>query len=114
MASARAADVSAGKGWCPCRVSLPGQAEVENLHLSAARYEEIGRLDVHVNDLLGVGCLQAADNLFEQLQNFEDLQRPFLNDLLQRLAFQRFHDDERVSVPLTDIVERADVGMVER
>ena len=36
-----------------------------------------------------------------------------LNQLLQRLALQTLHDDERLAVVLPDVVNRADVGMIE-
>lgn len=34
--------------------------------------------------------------------------------MLQRGAFEIFHDDERAAVLLADVVDRADVWMIER
>jgi len=36
------------------------------------------------------------------------------NPVLQRLPFQQLHGDERLTFVLTDIVDRVDIGMIER
>src|SRR5271157_2299873 len=40
--------------------------------------------------------------------------RPYSKALLQRLAFQIFHDDEGPTFVFIDLINRADVGMIER
>ena len=40
--------------------------------------------------------------------------RPYTNPMLQSLAVQVFHGDERVSLEFIDVVHRATVGMLER
>ena len=42
------------------------------------------------------------------------LQRPARDAVLQRHAVQKLHGDERLAVLLADVVDRADVGMVQR
>ena len=42
------------------------------------------------------------------------LHRPARDPVLQRQAIQKLHGDERLAVVLADLVNRADVGMVQR
>jgi len=39
---------------------------------------------------------------------------PYRQPLAQRLAFQQFHDDERLAVVFVNVVDGADVRMVKR
>ncbi len=39
---------------------------------------------------------------------------PYADAVLQRLPLEKLYDDERLAVVLANVVDRADVGMVER
>ena len=43
-----------------------------------------------------------------------DEPRPYVNSLPQCLAFQALHHQERPTIVLANVVNRADVGMIER
>ena len=62
------------------------------------------------------GCVrfvQRAGNLRRDLQHLIKRQRTLLQAGVERLAFQILHDEERRAVLFADVVERADVRMVE-
>ena len=92
-----------------------GQAEVENLAVAALGHENIGRLDVAMNDALGVRRIQRIGDL----DGDGTAAVPISSGLpamrcFQRRAFQKLHGDEGVAVVLADVVNRADVGMIQR
>ena len=92
---------------------LLGQTEVEQLCLSAFVDENVGRLDVAVDDMFGMRCIQRIGNLGAQFQHLIDLHRFAHDCLLERLSFHHLHRDERTSLMLADFVDGADVWMVE-
>ena len=90
------------------------QAEVENLGVAAVGHENIGGLDVAVNDAFGVRGVEGVghfDRKREQALQFHWLA---VDEVLQRLAGEAFHHDEEMAVMLADFVDGADVGMVQR
>ena len=90
------------------------QAEVEDLGLAGAGHEDVGGLDVAVDDPLGVGRVEPVDDLDGQVQQPLHPHRAALDEVLERLALEQLHDDERLALVLPDLVNRADVGVVER
>jgi len=75
--------------------------------------EDIGRLDVPMNDPLGVSSIQAVRNLDCQVENLISLKRLAEDALLQRLALQEFHGNELLPFVLVDLMDRANVRMIE-
>ncbi len=57
--------------------------------------------------------LERVRNLDSQRQNSLHRQRLARNFMLQRLALHEFHDDEGPAVLFADIVDRADIGMIQ-
>ena len=45
-----------------------GQPEIEDLGLDAGGHEDVGRLDVSVDDAVGVGGIQRVRNLNREVQ----------------------------------------------
>jgi hypothetical protein len=90
-----------------------GQPEVQELRLPAVRDEDVRGLDVPVDDPLAVGGLQRIRHLRSQLQQPLHLQRLAADPVLQGLAFHQLHHEEGVPLVLSDLVDHADVGMVE-
>ena len=97
-------------------------------------YEDVRRLDVAVDDAFGVRRLQPISDLSGDLQHFIDgrttcpLRRRgdppsplgrvaggegFCHSFPQRLPVQVLHHDEGTAFVLTDVVDRADVGVVQ-
>ncbi len=58
--------------------------------------------------------VQSVHHLDGQVENFVDSKRLGGDALLQCPPLQALHDDEGLAVGLADIVQRADVGMIER
>ena len=90
-----------------------GQSEIEDLGLTALPNKNIGRLDVAMNDPLGVRSRQSIGHLDANVEEFVDFDRLFPNPLLQAHSLQLLHDDERMSAVVVDVVDGADAGMVQ-
>ena len=80
--------------------------------MSTPGYEDVRRLDVPMNDTFGMGCVQSIGYLNSQGEDHIGLQRTARNLVFQRHAIEKFHDDERLTVLIVDLVNRADVGVV--
>ena len=89
-------------------------AEVEHLRLTAARDEQIGRLDVAMDDARRVRGIERVGDLLAEIEQIVDRQRTARDARLQRLAFQQLHHHELLAVVLADVVQRADVRMAQR
>jgi len=76
--------------------------------------EDVGGLDVAMDDPLGVGCIERVGNLGAQIEQHFNLECFALDRLPERLPFEHLHDDEGVSIGLVNLVNGADVGMVQR
>src|SRR5713226_91452 len=75
--------------------------------------EDVGRLDVAMDDAFGMSSVERISNFDGQRQHDLRVQRPSRNLMLQCQPVQKLHGDERLAVLLVDLVNRADVGMVE-
>ncbi len=82
--------------------------------MPAAGDENVGRLDVAVNDAFRVRRIQRVRDFDSQRQQKFLRYRAPVNAMLQRHSFQKFHGDKRMPVLLADIVNGADVGMIQR
>ena len=90
-----------------------GQPKVQNLHLPGVRNKQIGRLDIAMNDSLGVKCFKGLRHLYGNIEKFFKLQRFPVNALLQTLAFQPLHDDEGMAAVIVDFMDGANVGVIQ-
>ena len=90
-----------------------GQAEIENLRLPARGDEDIRRLDVAVDDPLRVGRIQAICNLNRQVQQLIRLKRLAFDAVFKGLSFQQLHGDEGPAFEFVDVMNGADVGMIQ-
>ena len=91
-----------------------GQAEVQDLRLPALGDEDVRGLDVAVDDALRVRGVEGVCNLDREIERDFERQRPVVDPVLQRLAVEELHRDERLALGLVDVVHRADVRVVER
>jgi len=66
-----------------------------------------------VNDALAVRGVEGVGNLDRECEQALLLHGAAIDQMFQRLSGQAFHHDEEVSVVLADLVNRADVGMVQ-
>ena len=96
---------------------LLGQTEIENLELlavaAAIDHEQIGRLDIAMDDAPGVRRGQSTRGLLAQGEYLGGGEAVVGEILLQRLAAQQLHDQVGLSVLFAHIVDGADVGVVQ-
>jgi hypothetical protein len=90
------------------------EAEVEELGVAARADKNVCRLDVAVDDIRGMGGVQCVGDLDPQLQHRIKSEWTVGESVLQRRALQILHGDERSSVLFADVVDRANVRVVER
>ena len=91
-----------------------GEPEIENLGRAAVDQKNVGGLDVAVDDAFGVRRIKAAGNLNADLQQFCQLDAALGDAVLESLALQQLHGDEGTAFEFADVVNRADVRMVQR
>ena len=77
-------------------------------------HENVGRLDVTVDNSLAVRGVERIGNFNGQGKQAIEFHRPCADQMLQRLAAEAFHHDEHMSFVLADFVDGADVGMIQR
>ena len=75
--------------------------------------EDVRGFDVAVHDPLGVGDFQGIGDLDGQLQQFLNFHGLIINVMFQGHALEQFHADEGTPFMLPDIVNRANVGMIQ-
>ncbi len=90
-----------------------GQPEIQNLCVPALGDKNIGRLDVAMNNALRVRSVECVGNLDAQRQQRIEFHRTVADDMFQRRAVKKLHDDERFAVLLTDVVNGTNIRMVE-
>jgi hypothetical protein len=90
------------------------EAEVEHLGVAAVGHEDVGGLDVAVHDPARVRSVERVGDLDPELEDLRRRQRPLPDPLLQRPPLQVLHHQERLALVLADVVDGADVGVVER
>ncbi len=90
------------------------ETEVHHLHLAALGDEDVAGLDVAVEDALAVRGVERVRDVDRDVDDPIDRQRAGAEDLVQGGAVDQLHHDEAAAVMLADVVERADVGVVQR
>src|SRR5271155_201954 len=89
------------------------QSEVEDFGVPAHGYENIGGLDVAMHDALRVRGIESVGNFDGEFQRFIFRQGLAGDAVLERLAVQELHDDERALVLFADFVDGADIRVIE-
>jgi len=89
------------------------ETKIENFCLSTRSDEEVGRLDVAMNDALQVSGVKRVSSLNSEGQSFVERKRLTGDGVLEGLAVQKFHDDERMAVFFADFINGADVRVIE-
>ena len=89
------------------------QPKVENLGVSALGHKQVRRFDIPVDDAFGVSRVERVGNLDGEGQNQFGFHRSPADAMLQRHAIQKLHSDERLSVLLANVVDRADIGVIQ-
>ena len=90
------------------------QAEIEDLGLAACGQEDIGRLDVAMDD---AGAVRGVEGVGQRCANVEQrrqLDRARTEPLAQRLSLEQLHREIVSIALLADVVDGADVRVIER
>jgi hypothetical protein len=66
-----------------------------------------------MDDATGVGRGEGVGDLNAEVEDFFNRERLALNAVLERLAFEQLHGDEGATVVLVNIVDGADVRVIE-
>ena len=90
-----------------------GEPEIQYLGVPSFGDKDVGGLDVAVNYAFAVRGIERIRDLNGQREQFFIIQRTAGDDVLQRQAVQILHGDERPSLLLPDVVNGADIGVIQ-
>jgi len=82
--------------------------------VSARSDEDIGRLDIAVDDASRVGDVEGICNLNPESDELVDWHGRIADEVLERPALEQLHDDEVFPAVFSDVVDGADVRVVQR
>ena len=90
-----------------------GDAKVQDFDGATIDEKNVRRLDVAVDDELGMRRSKAFGDLHRDVEDKERIATALRQPLFERLALEQLHDDEWPATALAKVVDRADVGMAE-
>ncbi len=90
-----------------------GEAKIENLHVIAVGHEDVGWLDIAVDDAPGVCSVERIGNLDPDLDHPVAWHRPAADHSRKHLALEQLHHNEVTALVLRNLVDSADVRMVQ-
>ena len=90
------------------------QAEIGELDAAVPRQQHVGRLDVPMDDPVRVSGGERLRNRQGKLTKLMKRKRAPPGLVAQRAAVDPFEDEKRPSVGLADIVDRQNIGVVQR
>ncbi len=100
------------RGCVPKRVHL-GQSEVQDLGLTALGYENICRFDIAMSDAFAVRGVERVGDVDGNIEKPCVRQGPPSDQVMERSALEQFHGDEVLSLKLVNLVNGADMGVVQ-
>src|SRR5205085_10521899 len=74
--------------------------------------EDVCRLDVAMNDALGMCGIERVRDLDTKLQYRPDFQPLRIHHVLECLALEQFHDNESAVLDFIDVIDRANVWVI--
>ena len=93
--------------------NLLGQAEIENFRVAALGDENVGGLDIAMNDSLRVRGVESIGDFDGEIEKYVEIERVAADAMLQRHSLHVFHADEHAAFVLADFVDRANVGVIQ-
>src|SRR5262249_45415041 len=95
------------------RLQRLGQSEIENLN-PVDREEDVPWLDVPMNDSPFMSRRQGADDLHAKIYDFRWFKGSFAKTSPKRSPLEPLHDDERLTLEVVYLIDRADIGMTQQ
>ena len=90
------------------------QSEIENLGVPTLGDEDIRRLDVAMDNAFCTGRVECIGDLDAEAENQFRIHRAIADAVLQRHAVQILHRNERSPLLVINLVNRADIRVVQR
>jgi hypothetical protein len=90
------------------------ESEIENFGVAALSDEDVGGLDVPVDDAFGVRGVERVGALNSNFEEAFDFHGPAGDGVLQCLSGQVLHGDETAAIVFANFVNGADVGIEQR
>ena len=85
--------------------------------MAAGGDEDVRRLDIAMHDALRMCRIERVGDFDAQLDdpvNFERLERMPLDEMFERLPFEQLHHEELLPLVFADVIDRADVRVIQR
>ncbi len=89
------------------------QPEIENLGMAALGHKNVCWLDIAMDDAFGVRRVESVGNFDGNLKNAFQLYRTALDGVFEGHAIEEFHGDECFALLLTDVVDGADIRVIQ-
>jgi hypothetical protein len=99
--------------WNGCALHELRQSEVQNLYLRFGRYHHVGRFDVAVDDPCPMCRCQRIGDLLRVVDRLRQRQCLMGDELVERFAWDVFHDQVIDTVVVGNIMQRDNVRMVQ-
>jgi len=105
-----------GEAFLVARADDRRQPEIGEVRRAEAVEQDVGRLEVAVDDVPGVGALQRLGHRLPDADDLVDRQPAMTvdNPIQQRAARHIAHDDVKLALELAEVVDRQDVGVLQR
>src|SRR2546425_6290045 len=81
--------------------------------MAPVSHENVRRLDVAVHDALSMSGVEGVSHFNAKPQQFFEFHRSLANHVLQRLPRKALHNDEEAVLVLANLVDGANVGMIQ-
>jgi hypothetical protein len=94
-------------------MALFRQTKIEKFGVPAFRDEDVRRFDVAVDDFARMRRVQSVRNLDSDIQHQLARDRAAADPMFERLPVEKLHHDELLAVELADVIDRADVRVIE-
>src|SRR4030095_9169510 len=93
-------------------LNLLGKAEVHHLNLRAKRQHYILRLNVPMNDSVGMRFGQCVSHLDRYVQRFLQAKRFSCNSVRESLPLHVLHDDKTLGIPFTYFMNCTNIWVI--
>ena len=89
------------------------ETEVENLSVTSASDENVGGLDIAMDDIFEMSGIECIRHVNGEREKRLDLQRTICQRVFQCLAIEILHHDEGAALVIADFIDCANVRMIQ-